>query len=210
LGQRPNLGFLVGLEAEARIARRLGKVAIGGGTAAGATRAASELAALGVNALISFGLAGGLDPALRPGALIIPAVVLTNGERLAADPALTQAWHGPTVAVLLASETIIASRADKQAAFATTAAQAVDMESGAMARVASRAGLPWAVLRVICDPAERDLPPAALAALSTAGAIAGWRIARSILANPAQIPALIRLGADAAQARRTLRMITVP
>jgi adenosylhomocysteine nucleosidase len=197
--------LLVGLEAEARIARRLGKVAIGGGTAEGAVRAAAQLADAGVDALLSFGLAGGLDPALRPGALVIPRAVLTNGEQLAADQGLLQAWHGPTAALLLASETIIASRGDKQAAFAATGAQAVDMESGALARAARRAGLPWAVLRVICDPAERDLPPAALAALSVSGAIAGWRIARSILANPAQIPALIRLGGDAAQARRALQ-----
>ncbi len=210
MGRRPNLGLLVGLEAEARIARRLGKVAIGGGTAEGAARAAAQLAASGVDALLSFGLAGGLDPALRPGALVIPAAVLTNGERLAADPGLLQAWQGPTAALLLASENIIASRGDKQAAFAATGAQAVDMESGALARAARRAGLPWAVLRVICDPAERDLPPAAFAALSVSGAIAGWRIARSILANPAQVPALIRLGGDAALARRTLRTITVP
>jgi adenosylhomocysteine nucleosidase len=200
----------VGLEAEARIARRLGKVAIGGGTAEGAVRAAAQLAEAGVDALLSFGLAGGLDPALRPGTLVIPEAVLTNGEQLAADPWLLQAWQGPTAALLLASETIIASRVEKQAAFDATGAQAVDMESGAVARAARGAGLPWAALRVICDPAERDLPPAALAALSVTGAIAGWRIARSILANPAQIPALMRLGADAAHARRTLRTISVP
>ncbi len=200
----------MGLEAEARIARRLGKVAIGGGTAEGAVRAAAQLAEAGVDALLSFGLAGGLDPALRPGTLVIPEAVLTNGEQLAADPWLLQAWQGPTAALLLASETIIASRVEKQAAFDATGAQAVDMESGAVARAARGAGLPWAALRVICDPAERDLPPAALAALSVTGAIAGWRIARSILANPAQIPALMRLGADAAHARRTLRTISVP
>jgi len=163
-----------------------------------------------MQALVSFGLAGGLDPALRPGEIVIPAAVSAGGERFDADWALTAALGGPTHDLMLAADAVLATAASKAAAYRSSSARAVDMESGAVARVAVRAGLPWAVLRVICDPAERDLPPAALAALSASGAIAGWRIARSVLANPAQIPALIRLATDAAHARRTLRAITVP
>ena len=70
---RWSVGIVVGLAAEARIARRLGwKVAIGGGAAAGAEAAARRLIDEGSDALVSFGLAGALDPALRPGALIVP------------------------------------------------------------------------------------------------------------------------------------------
>ena len=54
------IGFVVGLEAEAQIARRFGcPVAIGGGGAAGAAQAAAVLAGQGVTHLVSFGLAGG-------------------------------------------------------------------------------------------------------------------------------------------------------
>ena len=65
-------------------------------------------------------------------------------------------------------------------------------------------GLPFAVLRVICDPAERDLPPAALAALDASGAIGLARVVRSVIGRPGQLPALLRLAADAAAARRAL------
>ena len=68
------IGTVVGLAAEAVIARRLGwRVAIGGATAAGAQAAARRLIDEDIDALVSFGLAGGLDPALRPGALIVPS-----------------------------------------------------------------------------------------------------------------------------------------
>ena len=64
-------GIVVGLQAEARIARRLGwPVAVGGGTASGAADAVQRLIASGATAVVSIGLAGGLDPALRPGAIL--------------------------------------------------------------------------------------------------------------------------------------------
>ena len=89
--------MVVGLAAEARIARRLGwLVAVGGGTAAGAKTAARSLADAGVDALVSFGLAGGLDPALRPGALIVPSAVIAGALHHPTDPGLSRALGGAT------------------------------------------------------------------------------------------------------------------
>ena len=193
------LGFVVGLAAEARIARGLGLVAIGGGMPAGATRAAERLVAEGVRGLVSFGLAGGLDPTLRPGDIIVPAMVRVDRTDFA-----TADLVGPTGGLLLAGTAIAATRAAKQALFAGTGAAAIDLESGAVALVAQRHNLPFAVLRAICDPAERDLPPAALAALDAAGAIGTWRILLSLARRPAQLPGLVTLARDAAIARRAL------
>jgi adenosylhomocysteine nucleosidase len=87
---------------------------------------------------------------------------------------------------------------------ARTGASAVDLESGAVARVAARHRLPFAVLRAVCDPAQRSLPPAALAALNSEGAIRTLSVLGSIVARPWQIPALLRLALDAALARHAL------
>ncbi|HEY0425948.1 MAG TPA: hypothetical protein VGC82_21710, partial [Rhodopila sp.] len=69
------LGFVTGLAAEARIASRFGYPVRVGGTPAGAGVAASELIEQGATALVSFGLAGGLDPALRPGTVVVASIV---------------------------------------------------------------------------------------------------------------------------------------
>jgi adenosylhomocysteine nucleosidase len=197
--------IVVGMTAEDRIARRLGwPVAIGGGTADGARSAANALVQQGCTALISFGLAGGLDPLLRPGALVVPTTVIAGDLRYAADVDLSRMLGGPTPHVILAADTIVASVADKNRLWEQTGAAAVDLESGAVARVAAEYGIPFAVLRAICDPAERALPPAALAALDTRGAIAIWRVLAAIIARPTQLPALFTLAADAATARRSL------
>jgi len=198
------VGIIVGLAAEARIARPLGtRIGTGGGTAQGAAQAADALAPH-VSALISFGLAGGLDPALPPGALLIPALILAEGESWPADPALMALLGGPTGGPLFGDGAILSTAAAKAALFARTGAAAVDLESAAVARTAARHGLPFAALRAVCDPAGRDLPPAALIALDPQGRIGALRIAASLLAHPGQIPALLALARDAAQARRAL------
>ena len=192
------IGIVVGLTAEARVARPLGTVAVGGGDGAGASLAAERLVRDGAQALLSFGLAGGLDPALRPGALVLPGTVLD------ADGA----WHATLLpgaaGRLYGGGTILASARDKAELHRRTGAAAVDLESAAVARVAARHALRFGVVRAVCDPAERDLPPASLMALDAAGRIGLWRVIRSVLAQPGQVPGLLALGRDAARARRAL------
>lgn len=196
---------MVGLAAEARIAARWGwPVRIGGGTPTGAADAALRLLAGGATGLVSFGLAGGLDPALRPGAVVVPHAILSNGESFAADAALAAPFGGLTDHTLLAGSAVAASMADKRALFAATGTCAIDLESSSVAEAARRCGVPFAVVRAICDPAERGLPPAALVALDAAGVIGISRVLRSVLAQPSQVPALLALARDAALARRAL------
>jgi adenosylhomocysteine nucleosidase len=199
------IGVVVGLATEARIARRLGwAVAIGGGTASGAAAAANRLIEQGCTALVSFGLAGGLDPALRPGALIVASAVITGAVRYATDPDLSHMLGGATPHVMLGADAVVASAAEKRRLCQETGAGAVDLESGAVARAAITRGIPFAVLRAICDPADRALPPAALVALNTHGAIEIWRVLASIVSHPGQLPSLFALAADAAAAKHSL------
>jgi adenosylhomocysteine nucleosidase len=200
------VGVVVGMAAEARVARGLDwQLAIGGGTTQGAEAAAVSLLTLGCTGLVSCGLAGGLDPALRPGAVIVPSTVLHDRERHPTDPELSRMLGGSTPHTLLSTASIIASAAEKRRLWQQTGAAAADQESGAVARIATIHRLPFAVLRVICDPADCSLPPAALAALDPLGAISIPRVLASIAAHPGQLPALFRLAADAGTARRSLR-----
>ena len=199
----PPLGVVVGLEAEARLARRWGvPVAVGGGDAAGAAKAAEHLAGL-VSGLISFGLAGGLEPGLPAGALLVPRQVRDGAEAWQTDPDLNRQLGGETGHILLGGGAVLATPQAKRAAH-QAGADAVDLESAAVARAAARHGLPFAVLRAVCDTAERALPLAALVALDRAGRIGGLRIAAAVLRRPWELPALIGLAQDAARARKAL------
>jgi adenosylhomocysteine nucleosidase len=198
-------GVVVGMAAENRIARRMGwPIAIGGGTARGAAAAAHELVCQGCTSLISFGLAGGLDPVLRSGALVVPITVIAGDERYATDTDLSRILGGPTPHVMLGADAIVANIADKRRLHEQTSASAVDLESGAVARVAAEYGIPFAVMRAICDPAGCALPSVTLTALDARGGISLWRVFAALAAQPGQLPALLTLAADAARARRSL------
>ena len=197
------VGVVVGLAAEARLARDWGvPVAVGGGTAAGAEAAAMRLAGE-VGALVSFGLAGGLAPGLRPGDLVVPRAVVDADGRWETDPALNAALGGGTGHTLLGGGAVLATVAAKRAAHAA-GADAVDLESAAVARAAAAHGLPFGVLRAVCDGADRALPRAALVALDAAGRIGALRVAAAALSRPRELPSLIALARDAALARRAL------
>ena len=208
-GARPRPGIVVGLTAEARVAERFGyPVAAGGGTPDGAADAAHRLVGQGVNALVSFGFAGGLDPSLRPGAVVIPASILSEGRVYDAEPVLAALFGGLTGHRLVAGTVVAAHAAAKRQLHASTKAHAIDLESGSVARVAEDHGLPFAAVRAISDSADRDLPPAALVALDRRGSIDLLRVLASLLRQPAQLPALLSLASDAVRARRALVKLT--
>jgi adenosylhomocysteine nucleosidase len=203
-------GFVVGLAAEARIAARFGgyAVRIGGGTPEGATEAANQLVEQGATALVSFGFAGGLDPALRAGTIVVPAFVLSEGASYAADPALAARFGGLTGHHLMAGTGVAADAVTKLGLYATTQAHAIDLESGSVARVAQVHGLPFVAVRAISDPADRDLPPAALLALDRQGGVDLVRVLGCLVRQPGQLRGLLRLAWDAARARRALVRLT--
>lgn len=201
----PKIGIVVGLGAEARIARGLGgAVGIGGGTAEGAEVAARALVGEGVGALVSFGLAGGLDPALPPGAVLVPSAILAGGRRWPTDPAIAAELGGADGSTILGGRAVIRTAREKGRLFRCTGAAAVDLESAPVARVAAAHRLGFAALRAVCDPAERDLPPAAGVALSPGGTIQLRPVLASLLRRPGQLAGLLRLAIDAGAARRGL------
>nr|WP_321984628.1 hypothetical protein [uncultured Lichenicoccus sp.] len=206
-----SVGFLVGLQAEARLLRPLGTgilVEVSGATADGARAAVARLIASGARALVSLGIAAGLDPDARPGDLLVPSrIVVTSkgGSRdYFTDLALCARLGGMTSGALLHSDVAVTAPEAKGKLFASSQCVALDMESGILAAAATEAGLPFAALRAVCDPAGSGLPPVALVALGADGRLRPRSILASLLRRPQQVPALVGLASHASMARRAL------
>ena len=143
------------------------------------------------SAILSLGIAGGLDPALRPGDLVVARDVVAEA-RWRADEAWSAAIAeacGALRADIAGTDRVIASARAKATLRAATGAVAVDMESAAVARL----GVPFAVLRAIADTADEALPAAAAVGLDAAGNPAPWRVMHALLRRPQDLPGLIRL-----------------
>ncbi len=153
---------------------------------------------LGLPALVvSSGFAGGLRPGLQSGTVLFaggPGSVLAARCRAA----------GMVAARFLGADTVASTAARKAELWRTTGADAVEMESESLCAVCRDYGVPCAVIRVILDPAEEDLPLDFNEVLGPdarlrTGKLA-WRLARS----PRLVPALLRLQRQSAAAAQSL------
>ena len=181
-----------------------------------ATEGARRLAAAGARALVSWGMAGALDPALAAGTLVLPTEVIspTGGvfatapqwrERLSA--ALGAHWP-VSFGRLLTSYEPLGSVESKAMAFRQTAAVAVDMESSAVAEIAAAARLPFLAVRAIVDTAADAVPQAALAATTAdTGALRIGHLLAALARAPGDLAALIRLAGRYRRARRALTAV---
>lgn len=212
----PFIVIICGLKSEAAVVRAkapAGKVRIGisGANAKRAEDIAAGFCREGARAVISVGVSGGLAPHLTTGDLILGETVRTkSGEEFFASRNLIASLEtaGLTVsmqhATVFGSDAIIASAREKARLFERYGAAAVDMESHGAARAARAAGVPFAAVRAIADPASRALPSAALNAVRPDGGTRTFSVLLECAKAPRQFPALLQLGSDSNKALRSL------
>jgi adenosylhomocysteine nucleosidase len=210
---RPVL-IVTGLVQEARIAAGPGMTVICSSSDPRQLRSLlASFDPLSVRGVISFGVAGGLDPALNSGDVVVATEVMAGDSRWKAAAALSEeliagAGLGRQRVIragLAGVEQVVTAQAGKAALRSQTGAAAVDMESHIAAAYAADASLPFAALRVISDPATRALPTLATNAIKANGDIDLRKILRGVARNPLSIRALYATGRDFNRALRSLR-----
>ena len=138
------LTFATATTAEERVARRIGlrTARIGVGAAAGVPEAE----------LVSFGLAGALRDDLRVGD-VLDATRVVDASGVTLWEGVGLGVRGGRPATVLGSDVLVHDRAERARLRETSGADAVDMESGVLARSGRLAG----VVRAISDSVESDV-----------------------------------------------------
>ena len=168
--------------------------------------AARWLVEKGVTILGCFGVSGGLDSGLKPGdALFADAVLdkqhntvslawkkdgghLDKTFKCMAAEGLPVQW-GPIISV----QEPVLDAGDKRALFDQTKALAVDMETAAVARAASRSGLPFFAVRMICDSANVSVPEALFQCVDEKGNPLFFYLLKRIIQKPSLITHLLNM-----------------
>ena len=141
--------------------RRVAWCVAGAGAAAAARAARLIVAGHRPAVLISAGFAGGLDPALARGSVVLPrrAVSTAGGPpRELVAVAGSGTGSNTTDVVIVSVDRVVTTVAAKRQLAAATGAAVVDLETHAVAGVAHDHGLPCGSVRVISDDASQELP----------------------------------------------------
>jgi adenosylhomocysteine nucleosidase len=172
----------------------------------------AELAGLRPQLVMSWGVCGGLDPRLRPGDLVVGAEVVSDDGSIRTDEAvssslkrgLTDAGARVVVDRLAAADAPVLTAGAKAQLRNATGAAAVDMESLTAGRYALEQEAPFAILRAVADPADRDLPPLVLKAVGSDGRIDLAGLILELIRSPGQLPGLSAAARDSQAAFRAL------
>ncbi|MBM3551109.1 MAG: phosphorylase [Alphaproteobacteria bacterium] len=196
---------IVGMKREAGCAAGEGVTTLcSGADVARLRRQLDALEGTDFSAVVSFGLAGGLDHALRPGHVVVADAVVSGESRRDTHSRLSSAlMKGAGAAGCSVSQGAIIGvdepamhPAAKAALRESAQAVAVDMESHLAEEFARRRNVPFVAIRAISDPAARALPPLVARALTPEGDIHTWGVARELIRRPGQLGGMIRAGLD--------------
>jgi hopanoid-associated phosphorylase len=204
----PFVIVVVGLASEARVARVAEGVRVCCGHGRGMADALIAALTPQCTGILSFGFCGGLDPRLRSGVPLVASMVIGATQRFPTDERWSESLlmshpHAAHVPILSLDQAVV-DPSRKARLFLHTGASAVDMESHIAAAIAAQYDLPLAVLRVVADPAARQVPLSAIRGVRPDGRTDMMALVRALLHSPGEISGLVGVAREAWTARRTL------
>jgi adenosylhomocysteine nucleosidase len=180
-----------------------------------AANAAQILVDLKVDALVSWGVAGSLDPGLVAGDIVLPLNVLDDEGQIFH---VNQEWHTalkntlnhPGVyseGKLVSTQGVQQDGRLKSELHQTTQAMAVDMESAAIAKVAFTTNKPFVVIRTIFDTVAMHIPPSSTNATDQYGQVSMLKLMTGLIRTPSELLQYPKLVSAFAKAKRSLRRV---
>ncbi len=177
-----------------------------------ASNAAKKLLEYKIDSIISWGVAGALDIKLNSGDLIFADSVISQNETFQTSTdwknkllehvkkSKIKVHHGNIVS----SKEVCSSISDKNNLSVKTNAVAVDMESAAIAKIASKNNLDFIVIRSIADKADTTIPEAVVKYTNNLGRPNILKFVLSCILRPAQIREIYILAKSYKLALKTL------
>ena len=154
------------------------------------------IAAVQPKRVITAGFAGGLNPALRTGA------VLYEDDEADFGPELEDL--GARKGTFYCHRRVATTAQEKAELWKSSGADAVEMESSVIRTICREFGIPSVTVRVISDDARQDLPLDFNALMSSEDRIHLLKLLGAVLRQPSRIPKLIQFQRQTVEAARRL------
>jgi len=191
----------------AHIGRATVDFVITGMGAENATRVANAVISNSYSVCFISGFAGALQSAVKLGDIVACERVQhhANHQIEICDPDLLAhaSENGATrIATLLTADHVVNTATEKNRL--SELAEAVDMESFAILHAANKKKVPCAVVRIISDSFDRDMPAELGTMVDPQGHVKITCVVRFVAKHPLMVPALVRLGRDSKTAAEAL------
>lgn len=162
----------------------------------------ADLSSSQIEAVVSTGFCGALDPTLKVGDIVVASEVLdlASGEKFTC----IQMENSPANGVVLSQDRVATSLEEKQQLFAKTGACAVEMEASGVAARAKRAALPFCCIKIVSDTASESFGMDFNAMRTSEGRVARGKIVMHALVRPNLVPGLLRLKRRSEEVGRVL------
>ncbi len=175
--------------------------------------AIEQLLSLEIDALVSWGVAGALDPSLKAGDLLIAdSVIISDKNFQTSSDWLVNIKNyflnislNPVIAPIASIDAMSITNNDKTLLHNNTGALAVDMESAAIADISSKHNLDFIVIRAIADEIDTPIPEVVTKYTNALGQPDFIPFVISCLKNPRQIKELIKLAKCYNKSIKTLK-----
>ncbi|MBL8686939.1 MAG: hypothetical protein JNK86_05685 [Alphaproteobacteria bacterium] len=208
--------FIVGLQSEAKILRQYGyhQIGISGGDLLIAQKTTEFFIQKQAKGIISFGFAGGLDPSIPVGGIIIPTAIRTIDNLLFE---VHRNWRKKIIhlmagiriysGTMLGSDNPIIEKKIKADIYHKFGTIAVDMESHVVASICNKNDVPFCAIRVVIDTANTSLSKQTADIMQKDGSISVSRAIKTILNYPRALKELMILGKQYHHAYRQLNNV---
>ena len=156
--------------------------------------------------ILSSGFSGALIPTMKIGQIVMAnEIVDQHGQQKSINLSLeSDIENGLYVGRILTADEIVRTVEQKQQLHENFEALAVDMESLAVAQVASETKTGFMAVRVISDDMSADLPPEVLSIIGDTGAVRVGAALTSIFNRPESVKDMLHLRTNAQNAAKSL------
>jgi adenosylhomocysteine nucleosidase len=165
---------------------------------------AADLSSSRLEAVVSTGYCGALDPALPRSQIVVATQVLDLATNQRFDCINVNSEVGTVSGLVLSQDRVVQEAAEKSRLYNEFGAVAVEMEAAGVAARAQRAGLAFCCIRVVSDRADESFMVDFNRMRTTDGRIARGKIIRHAVTRLHVVPSLFRLQRRSDDAARVL------